>query len=100
MKSRRSDELAGSDDRGGASLLTAGEASTRVVARHIDPGRTLGPNSREARAMTMDVPPGGTYGKRVPKGSLASVGGRMLGSIIRLSGGRIGGEMMLLTTVG
>jgi len=50
--------------------------------------------------MTMDVPPGGTYGKRVPKGSLASVGGRMFGSIIRLSGGRIGGEMMLLTTVG
>ena len=51
--------------------------------------------------MTMEVPPGGTRGNRMPSGPLARLSSRIFAAVYRLSGNRImGGELLILTTVG
>ena len=50
--------------------------------------------------MTMQIPPSGSHGARMPGGSVLRFGSRMMAAIYRLTGGRSSGEMLLLTTVG
>ena len=50
--------------------------------------------------MTIETPPGGTYGKRVPTGRMLRFGSRMMAGMYRLFGGRGVGDLLLLDTVG
>jgi deazaflavin-dependent oxidoreductase (nitroreductase family) len=50
--------------------------------------------------MTMEVPPGGTHGTRMPSGPIARFGAQVFAALYRRAGGRIGAELLLLTTVG
>src|SRR5262245_26901457 len=50
--------------------------------------------------MTIETPPGGTYGKRVPTGRMLRFGSRFMAGMYRLFGGRGVGDLLLLNTVG
>jgi deazaflavin-dependent oxidoreductase (nitroreductase family) len=50
--------------------------------------------------MTLEVPPAGTHGTRMPSGPIVRFGSRVAAAVYRLSGGRISPHALLLTTVG
>ena len=50
--------------------------------------------------MSLEVPPGGTHGTRMPTGALARVSSQLIAGLYRISGGRSGRHALLLTTVG
>ena len=50
--------------------------------------------------MTIETPPDGTYGARMPGGRLLRFGSRMASGMYRRFGGRGSRELLLLTTVG
>lgn len=50
--------------------------------------------------MTMEVPPSGSRGRRMPGGRILRGGMRLVAGLYRATGGRASGHALLLTTVG
>jgi deazaflavin-dependent oxidoreductase (nitroreductase family) len=50
--------------------------------------------------MTMQIPPSGTHGTRMPRGAAARIGSRFMAAVYRMSGGRSAPDGLLITTVG
>jgi deazaflavin-dependent oxidoreductase (nitroreductase family) len=50
--------------------------------------------------MTLQVPPSGTHGTRMPGGAFARGGARFMAGLYRLTGGRAAPNALLITTVG
>ena len=51
--------------------------------------------------MAIEIPPPGTYGARMPGGPILRVSAGAFAGLYRLLGGRIvGGDLLILTTVG